>query len=76
MSEEIAEPGEGNSPAAWTAVIVMLIAFAIGTFAFVLAITWLFWVGVVLLVLGALSGLVLAKAGYGVRGPKFVPKHH
>ncbi|MEY4102705.1 MAG: hypothetical protein RIR88_839 [Actinomycetota bacterium] len=76
MSNNIADPGEGHSPAAWTAVVVMLIAVALGTLAFVLGIVWLVWVSVALLVVGALSGWVLAKAGYGVNGPKFTPKPH
>lgn len=76
MSNNVADPGEGHSPAAWTAVIIMLIAVAIGTVAFVLGIVWLVWVSVALLAVGSLTGWVLAKAGYGVNGPKFTPKPH
>ena len=68
------DPGHGHSPAAWTAVIIMLIAFAIGTVAFFLDVPWLVLASVGLLVLGAITGWVLAKAGYGTRGPKYVPK--
>ena len=32
MSNPIGDPGHGHSPAAWTAVIIMLVAIAIGTF--------------------------------------------
>ena len=70
------DPGEGHSPAAWTAVIIMLVAFAIGTVAFFLDIAWLVWASAVLLVIGAIVGGVLAKLGYGVKGPKYVPKVH
>lgn len=76
MSNIITDPGEGHSPAAWTAVVVMLIAVSLGTVAFVLGLVWLVWVSVALLVVGALSGWILAKAGYGVNGPKFTPKPH
>jgi membrane protein YdbS with pleckstrin-like domain len=76
VSHDIDEPGEGNSPAAWTAVTIMLIAVAIGTYAFCLTIVWLIWASVALLVVGAASGWVLAKAGYGVKGPKYKPKAH
>ena len=76
MSNDIVDPGEGHSPAAWTAVIVMLAAFAIGTAAFVLAIVWLVWVSVVLVFVGWGLGFLLAKMGYGVKGPKFTPKPH
>ena len=36
MSNPIADPGHGHSPAAWTAVIIMLVGVAIGTFFFFL----------------------------------------
>lgn len=70
------EPGHGNSPAAWTGVIIMLVAFAIGTLAFWFVIPWLVWASVGLLVVGLITGMLLAKAGYGVGGAKVVPKAH
>lgn len=70
------EPGHGNSPAAWVAVIIMLVAFTIGTLAFWFDLAWLVWASAGLLVVGALTGVVLAKLGYGVNGPKYVPKVH
>jgi hypothetical protein len=70
------EPGHGNSPAAWVAVIIMLVAFTIGTFAFWFDLAWLVWASAGLLVLGALTGVVLSKLAYGVNGPKYVPKAH
>lgn len=68
------DPGHGHSPAAWTAVIIMLVAFAIGTVAFFLDLPMVVWASVGLFVVGLLVGGVIAKAGYGVRGPKYVPK--
>ena len=76
MSNDIADPGEGHSPAAWTAVIIMLIGVAVATFAFVVSNFILVWIALGVIVIGALSGWVLAKAGYGVNGPKFTPKPH
>ena len=70
------DPGHGNSPAAWTAVIIMLIAFAIGTLAFWFNMPWLVFASAGLLVVGALVGLVLSKLGYGVGGAKVQPKAH
>ena len=70
------EPGHGNSPAAWVAVIIMLVAFTIGTLAFWFDLAWLVWASAGLLVVGAITGLVLSKLGYGVNGPKYVPKAH
>ncbi len=36
MSNPIGDPGHGHSPAAWTAIIIMLVAITIGTFFFFL----------------------------------------
>lgn len=76
MSNEIANPGEGHSPAAWTAVVIMLVGVVLATVAFVVWNMVLVWVSAAIILLGALSGLLLAKAGYGVNGPKFTPKPH
>jgi multisubunit Na+/H+ antiporter MnhG subunit len=73
-SADIADPGHGHSPAAWVAVIIMMIAFAVGVFAFWFELVWLFWVAVGLVVLGPVVGWILAKAGYGVAGPRYQPK--
>ncbi|WP_210481384.1 HGxxPAAW family protein [Naasia sp. SYSU D00948] len=76
------EPGHGDSPAAWTAVAVMLLGFAVGTvalfleFTYPMELTWLIWVGAGLVVLGLILGFVLARLGYGVKGPKYAPKSH
>lgn len=74
MSEEHSEPGEGNSPAAWTAVIIMLVGFAVGTVAFFLNLPVIVWSAAALVVVGLIVGAVLSKLGYGVNGPKYVPK--
>jgi len=81
MTNSIADPGHGHSPAAWTAVIIMLLGFSIGTLAFCLAEfspIWVavIWVGVVLVPIGALVGWILSRAGWGAKGPKYQPKGH
>lgn len=76
MSNSIGDPGHGNSPAAWTAVVIMLAAFTLGTLFFVLDLPVLVWVCAGLLVVGLLIGWGMAKAGYGVNGPKYTPKEH
>ncbi|MEP6481056.1 MAG: DUF6704 family protein [Rhodoglobus sp.] len=72
----MSDPGHGNSPAAWTAVIIMVVAFAIGTLAFWFDVAWLVWASAGLLVVGVIVGAVLAKLGYGVGGDKLTPKAH
>lgn len=76
MSNPIGDPGHGNSPAAWTAVVIMLAAFTLGTLFFILDIPVLVWVCAGLLIAGLLVGWGMAKAGYGVNGPKYTPKEH
>ena len=76
MSANSIDPGEGHSPAAWTTVIIMLVAFAAGTVFFVLEMPLGVYACVALLIIGPIVGLILSKAGYGVNGPKYVPKAH
>ncbi|MCM3656999.1 hypothetical protein M3147_07000 [Agromyces mediolanus] len=76
MTTEHADPGHGHSPAAWTAVVIMLVAFTIGTVAFFFEVEWLVWASAGLLVAGVLVGWALAKAGYGVGGAKSSVSSH
>lgn len=76
MSNNIGDPGHGHSPAAWTAVVIMLVAVALGTLFYFLDMPVLVWVSAGLLVVGLIVGWALAKAGYGVNGPKYVAKEH
>ena len=76
MTNPIADPGHGHSPAAWTAVVIMLIGFAIGTVAFFLNQPVVVWASAALILLGWVTGGIMAKAGYGVKGPKYTPKAH
>lgn len=80
MTSEDSEPGHGDSPAAWTAVVIMLIGFAVGTVALYLDFTypvqlmWLVWAGAAIILIGLIVGFVLARLGYGVGGTKHAPK--
>ncbi|HVL59792.1 MAG TPA: DUF6704 family protein [Microbacterium sp.] len=76
MSNTIGDPGHGHSPAAWTAVVIMLLAVAIGTLFFFLDVPAMVWASGVLLLVGLLVGWIMAKAGYGANGPKYAAKEH
>ncbi|MFV0374302.1 DUF6704 family protein [Microbacterium sp.] len=76
MSNPIGDPGHGNSPAAWTAVIIMLLAVTLGTVFYWLDLPVMVWACAGLLFVGLIVGWVMAKAGYGVNGPKYTPKEH
>ncbi|WP_432892591.1 HGxxPAAW family protein [Kribbella sp. CA-245084] len=67
IEEEAPHDLHGNSPAAWTAVVIVLVAFTLGAIAMVLGPNWvLFWISVAIAVLGALAGKVLQLLGFGV----------
>lgn len=76
ITQDHEELGEGHSPAAWTAVIIMLIAFAIGTAFFIFDLPWGVVGAAVLFVIGLIVGWVMKRAGYGVGGAKYQPKGH
>jgi uncharacterized membrane protein len=68
--------GHGNSPAAWTCVIIMLIGALIASIAFVIANTPIFVAGAVVMLAGLLAGWIMRKAGYGVGGSKLKNSGH
>lgn len=70
MSEHPNDPGHGDSVASWTAVIIVMVAVAVGTLAFWFDIAPLVWASAVVAVLGAPVGIYLKRAGYGVGGEK------
>jgi membrane protein YdbS with pleckstrin-like domain len=76
MSDDISDPGHGHSPAAWTAVIIMLIAFAIGTWGFWMDLPVVVWGAAGLLVVGAIVGWIMTRVGYGVGGSRYTSDKH
>jgi len=55
----------GSTPAAWTAVTIIMIAFLVGGIGVVAAVPWLFWAGVALVVVGIIVGKVMQMMGLG-----------
>jgi hypothetical protein len=76
MSNNIGDPGHGHSPAAWTAVVIMLVAVALGTLFYFLDMPVLVWASAALLVIGAIVGWAMSRAGYGANGSKYAAKEH
>jgi uncharacterized membrane-anchored protein YhcB (DUF1043 family) len=54
----------------------MLIAFTVGTVAFVLSLPIVVWAAAGLLIVGLIVGWIMARAGYGVNGDKYTAKEH
>ncbi|MGI9136633.1 MAG: HGxxPAAW family protein [Candidatus Nanopelagicales bacterium] len=59
----------GSTPAAWTVVVIVTIAFIVGTLGVMLANWVMFWIGVGILILGVVVGKVMAMAGLGKKRP-------
>ena len=60
----------GNTPAAWTAVLVSLLGFVVGAIGMSLSpVNWpLFWIGAAVVVAGGIVFLVMAKLGFHEAG--------
>lgn len=55
----------GNTPAAWTTVILVILAFCVSGVAVWVGNATMFWAGVAIAVIGAIVGKVMQMAGYG-----------
>jgi hypothetical protein len=58
----------GHTIAAWTTIVVILVGALVSAMAVVLAVVWLFWVGLGVIALGVVVGKVLQVLGYGQGG--------
>ena len=55
----------GNTPAAWTAVVVALAGFVVGGIGLMVGSMMLFWIGVALAPVAVIIGAIMGKMGYG-----------
>jgi hypothetical protein len=55
----------GNTPAAWTAVVVALAGFVVGGIGLMIGSMTVFWIGVALAPVAVIIGTIMAKMGYG-----------
>ncbi len=55
----------GNTPAAWTAVVVALAGFVVGGIGLMIGSMTLFWIGVALAPVAVVAGAIMSKMGYG-----------
>jgi hypothetical protein len=63
MSEE--HDNHGSTPAAWTAVTIVMVAFLVGGIGVLMSNVVVFWVGVALVVVGLIVGKVMQMMGMG-----------
>ncbi|WP_375406193.1 HGxxPAAW family protein [uncultured Amnibacterium sp.] len=76
MSNTIEEGGHGSSPAAWTAVVIMLIGFTVATAALFLDVIPLVFIGAAIIPIGLIVGGVMKAVGLGVGGHRAVGGSH
>jgi hypothetical protein len=61
------EVHHGNTPAAWTTVLIVLVAFLVGAAGLVARNWTVFWIGVGLCVVAVIVGKVMQAMGMGAR---------
>lgn len=60
----------GNTPAAWTTVILVILAFAVSGIAIWVGSAFMFWAGVLIAVVAVVVGKLMQMAGLGqIRRP-------
>ena len=55
----------GNTPAAWTGVVVILLGFVVGGIGLIIGSWLMFWIGVVIVFVGPIIGKIMQKLGKG-----------
>jgi hypothetical protein len=76
MSNTIEEGGHGSSPAAWAAVVIMLIGITIATASLFLNVIPLVWLGAAFVPVGLIVGGVMKAIGLGVGGHRATGGSH
>ncbi len=56
---------DGRTTAMWTGTAIITLGFLVGTIGLTVDQAWIFWIGVVLVPIGAIVGKAMAMAGMG-----------
>ena len=75
MANTSDDPGHGSSPAAWSAVTIMLFGVALGTLFLFLNVLPMVYVAAAVVLIGLVAGWVLKKVGFGVDGSRLGSSH-
>ncbi|CEA07978.1 hypothetical protein BN1051_01312 [Arthrobacter saudimassiliensis] len=68
--------GHGNTPAAWTCVLIMIVGAGISSVGYIIASVLWFVIGLAVMGAGLIVGWAMKKAGYGVNGSKLKNSGH
>ncbi len=60
-----AHDNHGSTPAAWTAVTIVMVAFLVGGIGVLMSNVAVFWIGAALVVVGLIVGKVMQMMGMG-----------
>jgi hypothetical protein len=55
----------GNTPAAWTGVLIILVGFVVGGLGLIIGSWLVFWIGVAICPIGAIVGKIMQMMGLG-----------
>ncbi len=72
----MSESGHGHSVAAWTGVVILLLASAILAVGIYFGWGWTYWVGSAVAVVGVAAWYGLAAAGFGEKAHDSAAAHH
>ncbi len=62
----------GQTTAAWTTTLIVLVGATVAAVGMIVALVWLFWVGLAVVVLGLVVGKVMQVLGHGQGGARTV----
>jgi len=68
-----AHEDHGHTPAAWTAVTIMFLGSCVSGAAVIVSMPWLFFVGIGVIVVGAIVGKVMQMMGLGAHPAQSTP---
>jgi hypothetical protein len=60
----------GHTVAAWTTVVIVLVGSLVACVGVLVAIVWMFWAGLAVVLIGVIVGRVLKGMGYGQGGAR------
>lgn len=64
----------GHTVAAWTTVVVVLIGSTVAGLGVLFAVVWMFWAGLVIVLVGVIAGRVLKAMGHGQGGARTIAR--
>jgi hypothetical protein len=74
LPQAVPPTNHGHTVAAWVTMLGILLGAVIAAIGVLMALPWLFWVGIAVVVLANVVGLVLRNMGFGQAKPGVEPR--